>query len=173
MTYTSGTVFGVAVTASDNVGVARIDLYRDGMFVDSILNQSQLNYSQLASYSNVTSTHTFYARVYDAAGNTRQSNSITIYITPSAATILNIGMTDSQYVPRNIVVKAGTTIVWTNNGSLHHTVTADAGTFTSGILLPGQTYSRTFNTVGTYPYYCVFHGAPAGVGMSGTVTVIY
>jgi hypothetical protein len=35
----------------------------------------------------------------------------------------------------------------------------------------GDTYSRTFQQPGSFPYYCTFHGAPGGEGMSGTVVV--
>ena len=35
-----------------------------------------------------------------------------------------------------------------------------------------STYQYTFNTVGTFDYYCSAHGGPNGVGMSGIVTVV-
>jgi hypothetical protein len=50
-------------------------------------------------------------------------------------------------------------------------VTADDGSFDSGEMGQGDTYSRTFQQSGSYPYYCTFHGAPGGEGMSGTVVV--
>jgi plastocyanin len=51
----------------------------------------------------------------------------------------------------------GTTVTWTNNDSVTHTVTADAGAFDSGALSPGHTYSFTFRTSGTYSYHCSIH----------------
>jgi plastocyanin len=33
------------------------------------------------------------------------------------------------------------------------------------------TYQYTFNTPGTYRYYCSVHGGPGGVSMSGTIIV--
>jgi hypothetical protein len=62
-------------------------------------------------------------------------------------------------------------VVWTQEGQLPHTVTADDGSFDSGEMGQGDTYSRTFQQPGSYPYYCTFHGAPGGEGMSGTVIV--
>jgi plastocyanin len=38
-------------------------------------------------------------------------------------------------------------------------------------MMKGQTFSMTFKTPGSYPYYCRVHGGPGGRGMSGTVTV--
>ena len=40
----------------------------------------------------------------------------------------------------------------------------------SGTLGPGANYPHMFNTAGTFPYHCAFHGAPMS-GMSGTITV--
>ncbi len=77
---------------------------------------------------------------------------------------------DNFFQPQTITVPVGTTIVWTNAGQVPHTVTADDKSWDSGNLNPGQSFSHTFNTPGTFGYYCVYHGAP-GSGMFGTVTV--
>jgi LPXTG-motif cell wall-anchored protein len=62
-----------------------------------------------------------------------------------------------------------------------HTVTADGGAFNSSPSCPATpsnclganaTFSHTFDTAGTFRYYCKIHGAPGGIGMSGTVTVL-
>ncbi|MGH2548381.1 MAG: cupredoxin domain-containing protein, partial [Thermomicrobiales bacterium] len=68
--------------------------------------------------------------------------------------------------PGNIEVAAGTTVTWTNNDSAAHTVTADDGSFQSGRLEQGQTFSYTFETAGTFAYHCEYHS-----GMTATVTV--
>ena len=62
-------------------------------------------------------------------------------------------------------MSVGSTVKWANNGALPHTVTL-GGQFDSGILMPGQTYSRTFGTAGTYNYLCTLHP-----GMAGTLVV--
>jgi len=89
---------------------------------------------------------------------------------PTQATV-DVSMIHFSFVPTNITVSAGTTITWTNNDSVNHTVTADNGMFDSGIVGPGGEFSFTFDTVGTFLYYCKLHGAPGGIGMSGTVVV--
>lgn len=77
---------------------------------------------------------------------------------------------DFAFKPSSITVKKGTTITWTNQDDAHHTVTADAGSPEGGpssqLLAKGQTYSLTFNTVGTYKYHCEPHPY-----MHGTVIV--
>ena len=62
--------------------------------------------------------------------------------------------------------------VWTNAGGLHN-VKFDDGSFEQPADLQGNswTVSRTFDSAGTYRYYCELHGDINGAGMSGTVTV--
>jgi plastocyanin len=81
---------------------------------------------------------------------------------PSGA---SVSILDNSFSPASLTVPAGTTVVWTNRGGSKHTVTA-AGTFDSGILSPGASFSFTFATAGTYGYVCELHG-----GMSGSIVV--
>ena len=72
------------------------------------------------------------------------------------------------YSPSTITVVIGVnnTVTWANNDDAPHTVTATDGSFNSGNLNPGQTWSHTFNSPGTYTYYCSYHP-----WMKGTVIV--
>ena len=87
--------------------------------------------------------------------------------------LVEVPMKNLAYEPKTITVPAGTTVVWTNLDAYpnQHTVTADDNTFASPLLDEGQTFSVTFDTPGTYPYYCVPHGYPGGFGMAGVVVV--
>jgi plastocyanin len=73
------------------------------------------------------------------------------------------------YAPDKITVVIGVnnTVVWTNNDTAHHTVTATDGLFNSGDMAPGAIYMYTFTTAGTYTYTCSYHN-----WMTGTVTVV-
>jgi plastocyanin len=63
-------------------------------------------------------------------------------------------------------VAKGTTVTWTwASGSSLHSVTFDDGA-TSATMATGS-YTRTFDSTGTFPYHCKVHGA----SMSGRVTV--
>ncbi|HVW66486.1 MAG TPA: cupredoxin family copper-binding protein [Candidatus Peribacteraceae bacterium] len=79
----------------------------------------------------------------------------------SSVTIQNF-----QFAPQSITIKAGTTVTWTNQDSVSHTVTGDNGGPASGGISQGQTYSYTFTTPGTFTYHCTFHPM-----MKGTVVV--
>jgi len=78
---------------------------------------------------------------------------------------------DSKYEAKELTVQAGTTVTWIMDASFPHTVTADDGSFDSGRMSNGQSFSFTFEQPGEYPYYCTLHGGPGGTGMAGTVTV--
>lgn len=59
--------------------------------------------------------------------------------------------------PADLVVEAGTTIVWRNNGKSAHTVTADDGSFDSGEIQPGATWKQRFDVPGAFAYHCTPH----------------
>jgi plastocyanin len=82
-----------------------------------------------------------------------------------------IKIVDFSFSPSALSVQPGDTVVWTNHGTVDHTVTADNGSFNSGSLSPGQSFSHTFNSAGVVAYHCQFHGAAGGIGMSGRITV--
>lgn len=70
---------------------------------------------------------------------------------------------DFSFQPARLVVKPGTTVVWTNQGQVVHTVTAQDGSFESGEIQPGGRSSITFSQPGTYPYHCTPHPFMKGV----------
>src|SRR5262245_4649824 len=88
-----------------------------------------------------------------------------------AATTHGVSMIGVAFSPKTLTVQPGDTVIWTNNSGIAHTVTADDGSFTSGSVSPGQTFSHTFSTAGTVAYHCSFHGAAGGIGMAGTIVV--
>ncbi len=57
----------------------------------------------------------------------------------------------------NAVVSVGSTVTWTNQDAVAHTVTGDG--FDSGSMAQNATFSHTFNTKGTFAYHCIFHGS--------------
>ena len=86
--------------------------------------------------------------------------------TTTAAASNTINIVNFTFTPGTLTVKAGTTVTWTNNDSMTHTVTSDNGVFDSGNLTPGQTFSYTFNNAGKFTCHCVIHSY-----MKGTIIV--
>ena len=81
--------------------------------------------------------------------------------------ITDLTIQNFAYRPANIQVRVGTTVTWTNQDNVPHSVTFKNGMKDSGLLSQGQSFSSTFNTPGTYQYYCTVHPY-----MVATVTVI-
>ena len=75
-------------------------------------------------------------------------------------------LTTTAYSPNPITIAVGATITWTNRDTTTHTSTGLNGTWESGSIAPGASFSRTFPAAGTFPYRCTIHP-----GMVGTVTV--
>ena len=57
-----------------------------------------------------------------------------------------------------LTVAPGTTVTWTNNDDVPHTVVSeDKTTFKSKALDTGEKFSYTFTKPGRYPYFCSVH----------------
>lgn len=101
-----------------------------------------------------------------------------------------VRMVGLEFRPSRVSVDEGGTIEWVNDSEVAHTVTAyerrlpdDASYWASGgfdseaaaredlaagLVGEGETYSRTFETAGQHPYFCIPH---EGTGMTGVVSV--
>jgi plastocyanin len=87
--------------------------------------------------------------------------------TPTPTATISVDIKGFTFVPVTITVPAGTTVTWTNDDTVAHTVTSVTGAFDSGNIDPGKTYSFTFNQAGTFEYSCTNHPSIP----HGTVTV--
>jgi len=77
----------------------------------------------------------------------------------------NVDITNFSFVPEEINIKKGDTVVWTEKDEVPHTVTASnkEDLLASDILSKNDTYSFTFDKVGTFNYRCKLHAAMSGV----------
>jgi plastocyanin len=67
------------------------------------------------------------------------------------------------FSPNRIEITAGTTVTWTNNDPLVHTISADDKSWDSGAVEPGKTWSHTFTQPGEYSFHCTPHPFMKGV----------
>lgn len=80
-----------------------------------------------------------------------------------------------NFNPLELTVKAGTTVTWTNRDAILHTVTSGTGPdgktgeYDGQLGDAGVTFSFTYDTAGTYEYFCSRHSTVPG--MHGTVIV--
>lgn len=95
--------------------------------------------------------------------------------TQSSTNSTEVMIENFAYSPADITVPVGTTVTWTNEDAVGHTVTegnpnspksANLRIFDSSgeevtgkvaLIAAGQTWSYTFTTPGTYEYYCIVH----------------
>jgi plastocyanin len=77
-----------------------------------------------------------------------------------------------KFSPARIEVVPGTTVTWTNQDNVPHNVTlspvvmSSSNDWESRLLYPGQSFSYTFTSQGTFQYHCQEHP-----GMIGAVIV--
>ena len=83
---------------------------------------------------------------------------------PAAATgTIQVSIDNFSYSPKQVTVKAGTTVVWTNKDDIPHTVTSDDKVFSSSLLDTNQTFQYTFSKPGKFPYFCKVHPMMTGI----------
>ena len=70
------------------------------------------------------------------------------------------------YEPRELIIKAGTTVTFINRDAVAHTATADNKSFDTGLISQGESVQVKFDKQGTYSYFCKPHPY-----MKGEVTV--
>jgi plastocyanin len=76
-----------------------------------------------------------------------------------------VGIAEYRFSPAELRIKTGTQVTWTNHEkrTSHSVFFLGAAGFESERLFPGESYSRTFDTAGSYPYTCGPHPEMKGV----------
>jgi plastocyanin len=79
---------------------------------------------------------------------------LTLAPIPAMAAAKKVAVTieNLKYRPETVTIDVGDTVTWTNKDDREHTVKADDGSFDSGALRTGKSYSKTFDKPGRYPY---------------------
>jgi plastocyanin len=62
-----------------------------------------------------------------------------------------------SFMPHDIMVAAGTTVIWVNNDDIPHTVVSTSDVFKSKALDTDDKFSFKFDKPGTYEYFCSIH----------------
>jgi plastocyanin len=89
-----------------------------------------------------------------------------VTVDPASPPAGTVRIVQFAFVAADIDVTAGSAITWTNEDPAPHTVTAEAGTFDSLQLEPGDSFSTVLQEPGDYRYRCEIHPT-----MTGTVRV--
>lgn len=83
---------------------------------------------------------------------------------PARAATHEVTIERFKYIPAELTVAPGDTIIFTNKDAAPHTATASDGSFDTGRLNRNKSGQITVATAGTFGYICTFHR-----NMKGTV----
>jgi plastocyanin len=73
---------------------------------------------------------------------------------PKTHTITIHGM---RFLPANLEVNLGDTIIWQNEDIVPHTATSVSKSFDSGGIEPGKSWKYVAKKKGSYSYMCLYH----------------
>jgi plastocyanin len=107
-----------------------------------------------------------FARAAVVAGLLGCATGITLGVAFAEADDAAVKIDNFTFTPKSVTVKAGTTVTWTNQDDIPHTVTSTNKQFRSKALDTDDKFTFTFSTPGTYDYFCSLHPK-----MTGTIVV--
>ena len=76
------------------------------------------------------------------------------------------------YVDQIITINVGDMVTWHNSHATTHSVTSNSSAWAELVLSPTQSGSFTFNSEGTFGYFCKFHPVSSFPNMWGEVRVV-
>jgi manganese oxidase len=103
-----------------------------------------------------------------ACGGSGSDDAPTGAATTAPGSATGVTVKQFQFMPAELVVKASTTVTWTNQDQILHTATSGVtpgsadGKFDGPMDGPGKSFSFTFDKPGTYPYFCSRHNSMVG-----------
>jgi plastocyanin len=113
------------------------------------LNTGTLAFAMFVALALLSSTH-------GKDSQTRES-------APVKATKTEVAIDNFNFSPNTLTVAVGATVTWTNHDNGPHVVSSADNQFKKSVVLkPGQSFSHTFATTGTYSYFCSIHPRMTG-----------
>ncbi|MDX1440978.1 MAG: PEFG-CTERM sorting domain-containing protein [Nitrosopumilaceae archaeon] len=100
------------------------------------------------------------------------SESVTVSL-PQGTSVPGCETTNECFIPERVLLELGDTVIWSNDDSAAHTVTAGSassgpsGVFDSSLFMAGTTFSYTFEEKGEFPYFCMVHPWMEGIVLVG------
>jgi len=84
---------------------------------------------------------------------------------PAMGSTASVNVMNYSFSSKTVTISQGGTVTWNFNSGQHSTTRTGSESWDSGAQSSGS-YSRTFNSIGTFPYVCKIHAS-----MTGTVVV--
>ncbi len=73
-----------------------------------------------------------------------------------------VSIANFAFIPAQTTINAGETVTWTNDDGAPHGLAYQDGEKGTSLLLPGASFSRRFDTPGSYEYQCAVHSYMTG-----------
>jgi len=80
---------------------------------------------------------------------------------PTGETV-QVAIDNFAFSPKELTIKPGTTVLWTNKDDIPHTVTSDSNAFASPLLDTNQNFRFAFPSSGNFAYFCKLHPKMTG-----------
>jgi len=81
---------------------------------------------------------------------------------PATPPQIEVIIQGSTFIPDTQNIPAGALVLWYNDDSVDHTITARDNSFDSGMISPNETFEYTFEQPGEVEYYCKIHPSMVG-----------
>jgi plastocyanin len=91
---------------------------------------------------------------------------VLVLAAPASAATTAVQIKSTGFTPASVTINQNDSVKWTNTDTKNHQIVANNGSFASGVLAPGKSYSHAFGSGGTYRYHDGLHPT-----LKGTVTV--
>jgi plastocyanin len=76
-----------------------------------------------------------------------------------SASQVTVDISDFDFLPRDLTIKAGTSVTWVNHDLAPHDATDVGGSWATAMLNPQESDTLTFDSPGSYKYLCSIHPA--------------
>jgi plastocyanin len=73
------------------------------------------------------------------------------------ATAAKVSIANFLFAPATLTIAPGQTVTWTNDDGAPHGLAYKDGAKGTDVLLPGASFSRTYDKPGTFDYLCAVH----------------
>lgn len=81
---------------------------------------------------------------------------------PASQATKAVAIKSTGFSPASVTISTGDAVKWTNRDTKNHQIVANNGSFASGTVKPGRSYTHTFNTAGTFRYHDALHPSLTG-----------
>ena len=104
-----------------------------------------------------------WGRIFDNDGPGAAGAAAATGVPAEPRRVVEVDIREFKFQADTVRVEVGGTVRWINRDALAHTSTADDGAWESPLIGPGETFTKRFVEVGTFPYHCTPHPFMRGV----------